>query len=231
MKTKFLIILFLAAGVLKGVSQTRDGYNMWYQYLMAAKVTDKSSITALSQYRSYDFAYDTRLFLVSTYIDYEVVKGVRPAAGFMFLILQSHPDEDSHSTRYEKRPFQQVTLRGDIGRVGISHRFRVEERFLNNPDELIMRFRYLISMNIPFYKAGQPEKYYGIFKNEIRINALRDGAFDSNRITGGVGLRLNKKSAIEATLICQLEEGPASNYGSIIFRNNFDWRKKTNKPN
>lgn len=228
MKTKIMLIVLSAICFgYTALAQTRDGYNMWYQYLMAGKLTNKSTLTALTQYRSYDFAYDTRLFLVSTYVDYEIVKGVKPAAGFMFLVLRSHPDEDTDRIRYEKRPFQQVTLNGDIGRVGISHRFRVEERFLSNPDELIMRFRYLISMNIPFYREGEKEKFYGIFKNEVRINALRDGAFDSNRITAGVGLRLGRRSAIEGGFVCQLEEGPASNYGTVVYRNNFDWRKKS----
>lgn len=206
--------------------QSNDNYNMWFQYIMTARVTDKSTLTALTQYRSFDLAYDTRLFLVNAYIDYEVAKGVRPALGGMFLTLESYQAEDVKKIRYEKRAFQQVTFDHDIGRTSVSSRFRVEERFINNPDEFVLRIRYLISMRIPFNRKGEKEKLYGILKNEIRMNIKKEDPFDSNRITAGLGIKLSKKSAIELAFINQLSPGRTSNYGYVGFRNTFDWRKK-----
>ncbi|MGG7440073.1 DUF2490 domain-containing protein [Chryseobacterium arthrosphaerae] len=199
---------------------------MWFQYLMSAKITDKSTLTALTQYRSFDLAYDTRLFLVNAYVDYEVAENIRPAAGAMFLILESYNADDSKKIRYEKRPFQQVTADYYIGRTSISNRLRVEERFISNPDEFEVRIRYLISVRIPFNKKGEKEKLYGILKNEIRMNIDKLEPFDSNRITAGLGIKLGKNSALELAFINQLETKKTSNYGFIGFRNSFDWRKK-----
>lgn len=227
MKTKLIltfIVMTIFAGFSKG--QSRDNYNMWFQYLMTAQVSDKSTLTALTQYRSFDLAYDTRLFLLNAYLDYEVAKGVKPAAGAMFLVLESYNSDNTKRIRYEKRPFQQVTLESNIGRTSISNRFRVEERFLNNPDEFIVRIRYLLSIRIPFNRKGEKEKLYGILKNEIRMNMVKDEPFDSNRITAGIGIKVGKNSAIELAFINQLETGKTSNYGFLGFRNNFDWRKK-----
>ncbi|QUY54587.1 DUF2490 domain-containing protein [Chryseobacterium arthrosphaerae] len=207
-------------------SQSKDNYNMWFQYLMSAKITDKSTLTALTQYRSFDLAYDTRLFLVNAYVDYEVAQNIRPAAGAMFLILESYNADDSKKIRYEKRPFQQVTAEYYIGRTSISNRLRVEERFISNPDEFEVRIRYLISVRIPFNKKGEKEKLYGILKNEIRMNVDKLEPFDSNRITAGLGIKLGKNSALELAFINQLETKKTSNYGFIGFRNSFDWRKK-----
>ncbi|WP_312507705.1 DUF2490 domain-containing protein [Chryseobacterium culicis] len=207
-------------------SQSKDNYNMWFQYLMSAKITDKSTLTALTQYRSFDLAYDTRLFLVNAYVDYEVAENIRPAAGAMFLILESYNADDSKKIRYEKRPFQQVTADYYIGRTSISNRLRVEERFISNPDEFEVRIRYLISVRIPFNKKGEKEKLYGILKNEIRMNVDKLEPFDSNRITAGLGIKLGKSSALELAFINQLETKKTSNYGFIGFRNSFDWRKK-----
>lgn len=230
MKIKLsLITFFLLVASQFTYAQSRDTYNMWFQYLMSAKLTDKSTLTALSQYRSFDLAYDTRLFLVSAYVDYEVANEVRPALGMMFLILDSYKSDNSKKERYEKRPFQQVSLGGNIGRTTISHRFRVEERFISNPDEFIVRLRYLISLRIPFNRAGEKEKLYGILKNEIRMNASKEETFDSNRITAGIGIKTGKNSAIEVAFINQLETGSTSNYAYIGYRNNFDWRKNKNK--
>lgn len=207
-------------------AQSNDTYNMWFQYIMTARVTDKSTLTALTQYRSFDLAYDTRLFLVNAYMDYEVAKGVRPALGGMFLVLESYQLDDIKKIRYEKRAFQQVTLDHDIGRTSVSSRFRIEERFINNPDEFVLRIRYLISMRIPFNRKGEKEKLYGILKNEIRMNIKKEDPFDSNRITAGLGIKISKKSAVELAFINQLSPGRTSNYGYVGFRNTFDWRKK-----
>ncbi|AZA80730.1 DUF2490 domain-containing protein [Chryseobacterium lactis] len=216
----FLLILINSINV---KSQSIDNYNMWYQYIMNAKLTNKTTLTALSQYRSFDLAADGRLFLVNAYLEYQVAPGVEPGAGAMFLILNSYNSKREKVTRYETRPFQQVTLTGNIGRTLVNHRFRVEERFLSNPDEFKVRLRYLLSMRIPFGKLG---KYYGIVKNEIRINATKTDIFDSNRITAGLGIKLSKASAIEVAYINQLGNQRTDNYAYVGFRNTFDWRKK-----
>ncbi|MFN1216769.1 DUF2490 domain-containing protein [Chryseobacterium kwangjuense] len=230
MKIKFKLIVILLLGMISQMdAQSRDNYNMWFQYLMSARLTDKSTLTALSQYRSFDLVYDTRLFLVSAYVDYEVANDVKPAAGFMFLVLDSYKSDNTKKERYEKRPFQQVTLGGNIGRTSVSHRFRVEERFISNPDEFIVRLRYLISLRIPFNRAGEKEKLYGILKNELRMNVVKEDPFDSNRLTAGLGIKVGKNSAIEVAFINQLETGSTSNYGYIGYRNSFDWRKNKNK--
>lgn len=230
MKIKFKLIVILLLGMISQMdAQSRDNYNMWFQYLMSARLTDKSTLTALSQYRSFDLVYDTRLFLVSAYVDYEVANDVKPAAGFMFLVLDSYKSDNTKKERYEKRPFQQVTLGGNIGRTSVSHRFRVEERFISNPDEFIVRLRYLISLRIPFNRTGEKEKLYGILKNELRMNVVKEDPFDSNRLTAGLGIKVGKNSAIEVAFINQLETGSTSNYGYIGYRNSFDWRKNKNK--
>ncbi|AYZ13771.1 DUF2490 domain-containing protein [Chryseobacterium arthrosphaerae] len=228
MKLNIQFTLILSFCLLNSLlySQSKDNYNMWFQYLMSAKITDKSTLTALTQYRSFDLAYDTRLFLVNAYVDYEVAENIRPAAGAMFLILESYNADDSKKIRYEKRPFQQVTADYYIGRTSISNRLRVEERFISNPDEFEVRIRYLISVRIPFNKKGEKEKLYGILKNEIRMNVDKLEPFDSNRITAGLGIKLGKNSALELAFINQLETKKTSNYGFIGFRNSFDWRKK-----
>jgi hypothetical protein len=230
MKIKLSLISFLLLGLSQFAhAQSRDNYNMWFQYLLSARLTDKSTLTALSQYRSFDLVYDTRLFLVSAYVDYEVTNEVRPALGAMFLVLDSYRSDNSKKERYEKRPFQQVSLGGNIGRTSVSHRFRVEERFISNPNEFIVRLRYLISLRIPFNKAGEKEVFYGILKNEIRMNAVKEEPFDSNRLTAGIGIKTGKNSAIEVAFINQLETGSTSNYAYIGYRNSFDWRKNKNK--
>lgn len=221
---KFILFPFIIYISCCEVCVAQDSYNSWIQYLMSAKLADKSALVALVDYRSYDLGGDPRLFLVSTYLNYEIYKGVKVAPGFMFLILE--PYDNNKSTRYEVRPFQQITLTNNIGSFNIIHRFRIEERFLNHPNKFTPRLRYLLSLKVPFNKANERELLYGIFKNEIRLNAVKNDVFDSDWLTAGLGVKLNNKSAIEVSYVCDLEIGKPSNYICIGYRNNFDWRKK-----
>lgn len=222
----YLKIIAFFIGITSLFSQSRDNYNMWYQYLLNSKLNDKMSLTALSQYRSFDLAYDSRLFLVSAYVDYKVTSNISPAAGFMIVLLDSYDKDNNKKERVEKRPFQQITMNDKIGRTSLSHRFRVEERFISNPNTFIMRLRYLASFKIPLNKADAKQTLYGIVKDEIRMQMTKDDPFDSNRITVGLGINVSKQSAIEIGFINQMEERKTSNYFHVGFRNKFDWSKK-----
>lgn len=207
-------------------SAQQDNLNMWLQYTMSAKLSEKYSFTALSQYRAYDLVKDSRLFLVSTYLERKLDNDLYPAVGFMFLVLQPYTSFTDKKIRYENRPFQQLTIKSKLGRTTLLHRYRVEERFLTNPDDFVLRLRYLISLKIPLGKEKGNNLLYSILKNEIRMNVVKEEQFDSNRITAGLGINLGKQSAIELSFVNQVSPDDTSNYVLAGFRNSFDWSAK-----
>ncbi|MCV9933605.1 DUF2490 domain-containing protein [Flavobacterium sp. LS1R47] len=221
------ILFFLILFSVKGNAQ-KDNLNTWFQYTMSAKLNQKYSFTALSQYRSYDLIKDSRLFLVSTYLERKLENEIYPAMGYMFLVLEPYNSDMEKRIRYENRPFQQVSFKNKIGRTVLLHRYRIEERFLTNPDDFIVRLRYLISFKIPLNKASEKNIFYGILKNEIRMNVVKEEQFDSNRITSGLGINLGEKSALEFSFVNQLSSSDTSNYVLLGFRNSFDWSKSEN---
>jgi len=220
------ITFFLTLFSTKALAQ-QDNFNLWLQYTMSAKLTEKYSFTALSQYRSYDLVKDSRLFLVSTYLERKLDNDLYPAIGYMFLVLEPYTSDNEKKIRYENRPFQQLSIKNKIGRTTLLHRYRAEERFLTNPDDFVLRLRYLISLKIPLGKEGSNNPLYGILKNEIRMNVVKEEQFDSNRLTAGLGINVGKKSAIELSFINQLSSDDTSNYVLAGFRNSFDWSAKT----
>ncbi|PZR20656.1 MAG: DUF2490 domain-containing protein [Flavobacterium psychrophilum] len=205
----------------------QDNLNLWLQYTMSAKLSEKYSFTALSQYRSYDLIKDSRLFLVSTYLERKLEHELYPAAGYMFLVLEPYTSDTEKKIRYENRPYQQLSIKNKIGRTTLLHRYRVEERFLTNPDDFIVRLRYLMSFKIPLNGEGKPNILYGILKNEIRMNVVKEEQFDSNRITAGLGVNLGEQSAVELSFINQISPDDTSNYVLLGFRNSFDWSSKS----
>lgn len=224
MSIKYSIITLLFFLTTKMV-YTQDKYNTWYQYMMSAKLDNKKNFTALAQYRTFDLGSDPRVFLLGSYIDIEATNKIKPAVGLMYLNLNSYTSSGSKKMRHEIRPIQQVTINTDIKRFGVSHRFRAEERFLSNPDAFILRFRYLLSLRIPFDKAEGKGLFHGVLKNEIRLNAKKDDVFDSDRITVGIGAKISDTFSIELSVIDQLDAKSSAYYMFIGLRNRFDWRK------
>lgn len=225
-KKNISILLFFVLFSVKMIAQ-QDNLNLWLQYTMSAKLSEKYSFTALSQYRSYDLIKDSRLFLVSTYLERKLEHDLYPAAGYMFLVLEPYTSDTEKKIRYENRPYQQLSIKNKIGRTTLLHRYRVEERFLTNPDDFIVRLRYLMSFKIPLNGEGKPNILYGILKNEIRMNVVKEEQFDSNRITAGLGVNLGEQSAVELSFINQISPDDTSNYVLLGFRNSFDWSSKS----
>ncbi|UYW01427.1 DUF2490 domain-containing protein [Flavobacterium agricola] len=203
----------------------QDKYNMWYQYLLQAKIHNKSNFTALTQYRSYDLAFDNRVFLVDGYVDYEWKQATKPALGFLYLHISPYKDENTKKIKQEFRPFQQITYNHNFNRISLAHRFRFEERLLSNPSIFILRTRYLLSIRVPFHTFRDKEIWYGIFKNEIRLNLKKNEFFDSDRILVGIGCKFSKNTAIEVAYINQIEKKDLNHFAFLGFRNQFDWRK------
>lgn len=228
MNVKNISILFFLMLFSITSNAQQDNLNTWFQYTMSAKLNKKYSFTALSQYRSYDLVKDSRLFLVSTYLERKLDNDIYPAMGYMFLILEPYTSDTEKKIRYENRPFQQISFRNKIGRTSLTHRYRIEERFLTNPDDFIVRLRYLLSFKIPLNKATEKNILYGILKNEIRMNVVKDKQFDSNRLTAGLGINMGEKAALEFSFINQLSDSDTSNYVLLGFRNSFDWSKSEN---
>jgi len=87
--------------------------------------------------------------------------------------------------------------------VSIRHRFRFEERFIEDQD-FRSRARYTIFVNINFYKDEQLSKFYLPFWNEVFINGeteLRNSTvnrFDRNWSFGGLGYGISPALSAQA---------------------------------
>lgn len=220
---KSLFALFINLCALQVLVYAQNDVNMWYQYVMSAKL-DKKNFTFLSQYRSFDLAPDPRLFLAAGALDFDVTKNIRPGFGLMYLNLQSYiGNTDNKRIRNEIRPYQYVSIRGKINNLSYTNRLLLEERFLSNPNLFLLRVRYRIAVRVPLQKNGN---LYGNIMNELMVNMVNADFFDRDRVTLNIGLKISKNSAIEVGYINELRtNNNGQQYAHIGFRNNFDWRK------
>jgi hypothetical protein len=117
--------------------------------------------------------------------------------GYGYILSQNYLDmTDEKENINEHRIFQQFITRQSFSRFKIQHRYRFEQRWIEEAD-FRLRFRYFLSFNIPFNNADIVEKtWYGSIYNEIFINNDRV-IFDRNRLYFGIGYMLNNTAKFE----------------------------------
>jgi hypothetical protein len=99
----------------------------------------------------------------------------------------------------EHRVYQEALVKNIVSsRFVLNHRFRYEQRWVENQD-LRSRYRYGLFLNVPLTtKTMEDGTIYLALYNELFINGQRKVSstkttelFDRNRLYGGVGYRLN----------------------------------------
>lgn len=205
MRILFLIITFLLISP-QITAQSSDLGN-WLIYIGSKELNSKWQIHHEVQYRNYNAVGDLEQLLLRTGLGYNLTKNTNVLMGYGYILSKNYIGETTHKTSInEHRIFQQVITKQKIGTLKLSHRYRFEQRFVE--DEFKTRFRYFLSMQIPIKSS----KYYISGYNEIFLNG-QSSIFDRNRIYGGLGYQLKRNMRLELGYMNQLFD--ASNRGQI----------------
>lgn len=133
-------------------------------------------------------------------------------AGYAFFLYQN--EGLPNVTVTENRLFQDIDLRQGIGRFAIRHRYRIEERFVEN-QPFALRLRYAIFINIPLnHKELVARTFYIPLWNEVFINAIGT-PFDRDWLYAGVGYQIAENFGIQLGAMNQFQvKGPKA---QIVF--------------
>ena len=138
--------------------------------------------------------------------------------GYGYILSKNYVDNSTEKvTVNEHRIFQQFTSKQKVGIVGLSHRYRFEQRFVESTYK--MRFRYFLALKIPL-KNDDSNKFYFSIYNEIFLNA-ESAVFDRNRLYGGLGYQISKGVRLEAGYMNQFFENSSRDQFNIITFVNF----------
>lgn len=190
--SKLLTILTLFFLSAVGYSQTSDLGN-WWIYFGNKKINSKFNWHHEVQYRNYNFVGDLEQLLLRTGIGCNLTENNNNLlAGYGFIRSENYlPLSDEKLVVNEHRIYQQFITRQRFGRVYLLHRYRFEQRWVEDQD-FKMRFRYFLSLNVPLTNKEMVDNtLYLSAYNELFINH-NNNIFDRNRLYGGVGYKLNK---------------------------------------
>ena len=196
-----------------------SSFGNWLIYIGNKKLNTKWNIHNEVQYRSYNIIDDLEQLLLRTGVGYNLSENNNNILlGYGYILSQNYSDEiEDKISINEHRIFQQFSTKQSFGSIGLNHRYRFEQRFVE--DDFKMRFRYFLGINIPLTKK-ESNSYYLSAYNEIFLNT-ESSVFDRNRVYGGLGYKVNKSLRIEAGYMNQFFETNNRDQFNIITYLNF----------
>ena len=214
LKSKIILLVFALTIPLIGFSQDSNLGN-WLIYIGNKKLNSKWNIHNEVQYRNYNAVGDLEQLLLRTGVGYNITEKNNILLGYGYILSENYVGiTDDKVSVNEHRIFQQYTTKQSIGKVKLSHRYRFEQRFVEEYFKL--RFRYFLSLNVPLKnnESGVSPFYLSAY-NEIFLNS-KSSIFDRNRVYGGLGYNVNKNVRIELGYMNQFFETTSRDQLNLI---------------
>lgn len=180
------------------------------------------------QYQDWKTFGDFNLFLARSGLTYTPKdKNIRFILGYAFAVIQ--PIWSNTENFNENRIYQEILFPHKIGNVFyIVHRFRYEQRFIQNQD-FRTRFGYNLFVNVPLNKTKLETKalYISAF-NELFINGETDigngrmvKQFDRNRTFLGLGYVLNDNIKFQFGFVKEKTSRTKYDYLQLVMQHTF----------
>ena len=217
LKRKSKIATLIIALVLPFFAMSQDSnLGNWLIYIGNKKLNSKWNIHNEVQYRNYNAVGDLEQLLLRTGVGYNLTENNNNLLlGYGYILSENYSgDSDEKVSVNEHRIFQQFTTKQKVGKIGLSHRYRFEQRFVE--EDFKMRFRYFLGINVPLqYKEEGKNPLYLSLYNEIFLNT-ESSVFDRNRVYGGLGYTFSDNLRMELGYMNQFFENSGRDQINII---------------
>ncbi|MDA0379977.1 MAG: DUF2490 domain-containing protein [Bacteroidetes bacterium] len=188
----------------------------WWIYFGDKKINARLNWHHEAQYRNYNFIGDTEQLLLRTGIGYNLSpQNNNLLLGYGFIQSEPYLENTNLKVRVdEHRIYQQFIHKQRLAQMVVQHRFRLEQRFVEQ--DFKMRFRYFLSLNMPLNKKELIDQtiYFSAY-NEVFLNTA-ENLFDRNRIYAGIGYKFTKYVRSEIGLMNQSTSTLSRNQLNLI---------------
>jgi len=198
---RYILLLVFCLSFLESTAQVDQSQTgAWYMYFYTHQFKNSQfGIQGDFQYRDWQGLGDKEQLLLRSGFTY-TPKNANIKFTLGYGNVTSGIPGSSDDTSAESRIYQEALIPQKFGRLYLTHRFRYEQRFVENQD-FRTRYRYNLFLNIPINKKElSPKTIYAALYNELFINGQQDignnqtvELFDRNRTYLGLGYVLNEK--------------------------------------
>ena len=216
MKKTFLLLILLFFFSLKNMAQRLSDHNniIWLTTTLTPKISDKFSGHIEYQWRRADWLKNWQQSVLRLGVNYKIHPQVTAQVGYGYIktyAYGTYTPAALPNTFDEHRIYEQLTISAPIGKVNISNRLRLEQRWFgrylelnsNTPDSWVYlnRIRYMPRIDMPVSK-----KIYAAVYDEIFIGFggnIGQNVFDQNRVGILAGYKANNTFKLEVGYINQ----------------------------
>ena len=204
-----------------------DNAHGWWNYFGDHPIGESKWGAHLEvQWRRHDVVQSWQQLLIRPAVNYTLHPNMILTAGYGYIATSRYGDFPVGVPFPEHRFFQQAQVLQKLGKVGTTHRYRLEQRELGEltvgPDGARKvvnwrhenRFRYMYRLLIPLRGKWSIALYDEIFINFGKNVAAN--VFDQNRAYAAIGYNLPKKSRLEVGFM----EQTVQQRNGRIFENN-----------
>ena len=199
LKHKIVISFILCLSMHSSAQVESSQTGAWYMYFYDHDFKNSQfGIQGDFQYRNWNIIGDLEQLLLRSGLTYRL-KSVNAKFTIGYAHITTGVFGDNDGTSVESRIYQEALIPQKLGnRVYLTHRFRYEQRFVENQD-FRTRYRYNLFMNVPINKNELiVGTIYAALYNELFINGQKDigdgrtvSLFDRNRTYLGMGYVLS----------------------------------------
>ena len=180
--------------------QIDDQVHGWVAYQGNHKLNKQFDLHTEYQWRRADGFADWQQSLTRIGLDYKLNTSVTISGGYGWILSYPYGSQPIDSRTNENRLWQQVILKQPIGNFQVQHRYRLEQRWIDN--QFKQRMRYRAQVLIPLQKSFIAKKQ-GLFLNlndEVFLgfgSGIGKNILDQNRFIGAVGYQFNKDFSMQ----------------------------------
>jgi len=191
--------LMLSSDILTGQNQVRpQSYGQWFMYFGDNKLSSKIGIHSELQLRNYFLKNTVEQTLTRVGLNYYVDPKVMLTTGYGFIYTAPNNGNVEGQITSEHRIWQQLVLRQPFKFISFEHRYRLEQRFIENISNgkytFDNRFRYRLQLSVGLgLISGRLKNFSLVAYNELFLNLGRKASgqvFDRNRLYGALALKL-----------------------------------------
>ncbi|MEM1338976.1 MAG: DUF2490 domain-containing protein [Bacteroidota bacterium] len=202
-----LLLLCLWVGMGNAQNTGEEELGIWYMYFGMNRVSERFSVHTEAQFRYFETSRNFNQLLLRTGLNYHINPDAIATFGYAYIDTDPTFEDDqftdvtlSINDIREHRIFQQFILKNKVWEFLFEHRYRLEQRFLNNKslepftDDATTtehRARYRLQVMLPLTAT-----IFLNFYDELFIN-LQNNIFDQNRLYFAGGIHLTEDSNVQ----------------------------------
>lgn len=232
MKKHLIYVFTIAAFLVPNISSAQeknDELGAWYMYFYNTTFKDSPwGIQSDLQYRNWNLGGDLEQLLIRTGTTYQP-KNTQIKFTLGYGNITTGVIGSSDATSGEHRIYQEALYPVKFGsRIYTNHRFRYEQRFIENQD-LRSRYRYNLFINVPLNKKTLEKKtIYLALYNEIFVNGQRAignnnsvEIFDRNRAYAAIGYIIKNGIRVQLGIMSQTTDNQDKNQLQLSLHHKF----------